>query len=92
MIGLESDTTGVSWSEEHDAYTTRFDADGFPPSVAVAETLEAALDEWGQPLFDYVDPEALDALVSESASATVSFDVESATVTVHSDGRVFVRP
>ena len=92
---IDADTADVSWSEEHDAYTIRFDdeSDGFSPSVAVAQALEAALDGCdGKPLFDYVDPDAFDALVVGSSGVTVSFDVESATVTVHGDGRVFVRP
>jgi hypothetical protein len=85
------DSTDVLWSEEHGAYTTRFD-DGDAPSVAVAQALEAALDAQPAPLFDYVDPDALDALVADSSSLTVTFEVEAATVTVHGDGRVLVRP
>lgn len=83
------DTPGVSWSDDLDAYTARFD-DGDSPSVTVAETLEAALDGSFDPLFDYVDPDALDALVG-GPSATATFEVEDATVTVHGDGRVLVR-
>jgi hypothetical protein len=86
------DASGVSWSDDHDAYTTRFDDDGYSPSVAVAETLETALDGPVDPLFDYVDPDALDHLVEKSSPpVTVTFEVESVTVTVHGDGRVFVR-
>lgn len=94
MIDVDADTSDVSWSEEHDAYTTRFDDDDgdYSPSVAVVETLEAALDGEVYPLFDYVDPDALDDIVHESSGAVVSFEVESVTVTVHGDGRVFVRP
>ena len=83
------DTAGVSWSEERGAYITRFD--DYSPSVAVAEAVESALDDCERPLFDYVDPDALDALVAGSSETTVSFEVESATVTVHGDGRVLVR-
>jgi hypothetical protein len=86
------DASGVSWSDDHDAYTSRFDDGGYPPSIAVAETLETALDGEMGPLFDYVDPDALDNLVGgSSTTVTVTFDVEEATVTVHGDGRVFVR-
>jgi hypothetical protein len=86
------DASSVVWSDDHDAYATRFDENGYSPSVAVAETLETALDGPVDPLFDYLDPDALDRLVrTSSASMTVTFDVESATVTVHGDGRVFVR-
>jgi hypothetical protein len=86
--GSGADTADVWWSDERDAYTTRFaDEDGrYSPSVAVAETLEVALDGCERPLFDYVD-----TLVTASAETTVSFGVESVTVTVHGDGRVFVR-
>lgn len=89
---IDGDTEGVFWSEQHGAYTTRFDDDGYTPSIAVVETLGAALDERPGPLFDYVDPDALDGLVADaSESVRVTFEVESATVTVHGDGRVFVR-
>ncbi|WP_049936220.1 HalOD1 output domain-containing protein [Haloplanus natans] len=87
------DTAGVSWSEERGAYITRFDdEDGdYSPSVAVAEAVASALEDCERPLFDYVDPDALDALVAGSSETTVSFEVESTTVTVHGDGRVLVR-
>jgi hypothetical protein len=87
------DTAGVSWSEECGAYITRFDDEGggYSPSIAVAEAVESALDDPERPLFDYVDPDALDALITGSSETTVSFEVESATVTVHGDGRVLVR-
>ncbi|AZH26111.1 HalOD1 output domain-containing protein [Haloplanus aerogenes] len=92
MIDTDAGASSVSWSDDHDAYVARFDDDGVVPSVVVAETLEATLDEQIEPLFDYVDPDALDNLVSDpSVAVKVTFDVEEATVTVHSDGRVFVR-
>jgi hypothetical protein len=84
---------GVVWDDDHDAYTMRFGRDGLAPSVAVAVILESALDSETGPLFDYVDPDALDAIVAgPETTVTVTFDVESAVVTVHGDGRVFVRP
>lgn len=49
------------------------------------------------PLYDYVDPDSLDAIVGRSRTATdgrgmmVSFPVESRQVTVHGDGEVVVR-
>jgi|GEM_PF-2708249 len=87
MIGASN----ASWSDDHEAYVARFD-DGFSPSVVVAETLETVFDEPVDPLFDYVDPDALDALVGRSSTAvTVTFEVEEATVTVHGDGRILVR-
>jgi hypothetical protein len=88
----ENDTWDVVWDDDHDAYTMRYDRDGLAPSVAAAVLLETALDAETDPLFDYVDPDALDAIVDGSeAAVTVTFDVEAATVTVHADGRVFVR-
>lgn len=88
----ESDTWDVIWDDDHDAYTMRYDRDDLAPSVAAAVLLETALDAETDPLFDYVDPDALDAIVDSSeAAVTVTFDVEAATVTVHGDGRVFVR-
>ena len=84
---------GVVWDDDHDAYTVRFGRDGPAPSVAVAVILETALDAETGPLFDYIDPDALDAIVAgPETTVTVTFDVESAVVTVHGDGRVFVRP
>jgi len=74
-----------------DTYATHFDGGGPAPSIAVAETLETALDGKVDPLFDYVDPDALDTFVTEASEpVTVRFDVEDATVTVHGDGRVLV--
>jgi hypothetical protein len=94
MTDTDRGATDVSWDEERGAYTTRFDGENgdHSPSVAVAEALESARDDRGRPLFEYVDPDALDALVTGSERTTVSFEVESATVTVRGDGRVFVYP
>jgi len=90
---IDADAWDVVRDDDHDAYTMRFDRDGLAPSVAVAVILETALDAETSPLFDYVDPDSLDAIVAGSeTTVTVTFDVESATVTVHGDGRVFVRP
>lgn len=91
---IDTDRSGVSWDDSHEAYVARFDVDGRSPSVVVAEALEAARTLDAQPLFDYVDPDALDDLVddpSKDGSVTVSFEVDAAVVTVHGDGRVFVR-
>ncbi|WP_251330319.1 HalOD1 output domain-containing protein [Haloplanus pelagicus] len=89
----ESDPSGTRWDEDHGAYVSRFDEARRSPSVAVAEALAATVDVADRPLFDYVDPDALDALVVGSpASTAVTFDVEGAAVTVRGDGRILVRP
>lgn len=71
------------------------------PSTAVVETLAIALDReptaFG-PLYEFVDPDALDEIVQSDAPAargtgtTVSFTVAGHDVTVHSSGDVVVRP
>ena len=93
MIDIDADAWDVVWDDDHDAYTMRLDRDGLTPSVAVAVILEMTLDAETGPLFDYVDPDALDAIVADpETTVTVTFDVEPAVVTVHGDGRVFVQP
>ncbi|WP_251343159.1 HalOD1 output domain-containing protein [Haloplanus halophilus] len=89
----EADSAAARWDEDRDAYVARFDGTNRSPSVAVAETLTETVEVGDRPLFDYVDPDALDALVAGSSpSTTVTFDVEDAAVTVHGDGRILVRP
>jgi hypothetical protein len=90
MIGTDPP---ASWDDDRDAYVADFDAESLPPSIAVAEALDVAREGSDRPLFDYVDPDALDALVTDSGpSMSVTFAVEEMRVTVHADGRVFVRP
>jgi hypothetical protein len=90
---IDTDAHDVVWNDDRGAYSMRFDRDGPTPSVAVAVMLETALEVEAGPLFDYVDPDALDTIVTAPETAvTVTFDVEGATVTVHGDGRAFVRP
>jgi hypothetical protein len=87
-----SDAEDVSWDEDSEAYVTRFTS-GRTPSVVVAETVTNVLEMDGRTLFEYVDPDALDELVRDAPRTTrVSFDVEGATVTVHGDGHIAVRP
>jgi hypothetical protein len=91
----DADTSDVSWDEARQVYATRFDENGRSPSVAVAEALAAAFGETTRPLFDYVDPDALDDVVAgpaASPSVVVTFRVEETLVTVRGDGRVSVRP
>jgi hypothetical protein len=89
----DPDGPNPAWDADRGAYVARFDATDRSPSVAVATTVATVLDGVPRPLFDYVDPDALDTLLVDSAaSTTVTFDVDGATVTVRGDGRVFVRP
>lgn len=43
-----------------------------------------------EPLYDVVDPEALDCLFATAVTGHVSFQYDGHDVTVHSDGRVLV--
>lgn len=70
------------------------------PSTAVVETLAVAMDRdpaTMEPLYDRIDPDALDVLVRSDGrvpprtSVTVSFEVEGYEVTVHATGEVVVR-
>lgn len=68
------------------------------PSIAVVETVAAAVDRDVTaigPLYESVDPDALDALVqsdepTKTGETTVSFTVADRAVTVHSRGEVVV--
>ncbi|NHN47014.1 hypothetical protein G9464_05310 [Halostella sp. JP-L12] len=72
---------------------------GEPPSVAVARALAAVRAEFPHEttpqLYDYVDPDALDAMFAEWGShaetTKVEFDVEERTVVVRGHGEVVVR-
>ena len=79
---------------EHD-WTSR------PPSTAVIETVAVARDcepAGLEPLYEVVDPDALDTLVRSSRDGpvadgtTVTFEVADMSVTVHGGGTVVVRP
>ena len=72
-----------------------------PPSIAVIETVAIAVDREPtsiEPLYESVDPDALDALVqsngapTDSDSVTVSFRFAEQQVTVHGTGEIVVRP
>jgi hypothetical protein len=90
---IDSDTPQPAWDADRGAYVARFDETGRSPSVTAALTMTAVSDESLRPLFDYVDPDALDdLLVDSAASTTVTFDADGAVVTVCGDGRVLVRP
>jgi hypothetical protein len=81
----------VSWDESRGAYVAHF-GDGLSPSVTVAEVITEVVDTDGRPLFEYVDPDALDDLLDDAPGSTqVTFAVEDAVVCVRGDGRILVR-
>lgn len=91
--GRRPDADGVIQAE--------FDWSAKAPSNAVVEAVAIASDREPtavEPLYESVDPDALDALVgsngtdSEDGEASVSFEHAGHVVTVHSDGSVVVRP
>lgn len=74
---------------------SRFVAPKHPPSTAIVEAvleLEGKEPEEVTPLYDVLDPDALDSLFDErgerGASLCVSFVYEGYSVQVHDDGRV----
>lgn len=74
-------------------------ADGTDPSVAVIQVLAEArgvgVEEIEQPLYDIVDPDALDRLFTGRSHANVGsrvvFEFDAHEVTVHADGDILVR-
>jgi hypothetical protein len=77
-------------------YRTESDSDGRESvSVAVVEAIatvkEIDPETWQFCLHDYLDPDALDALVaSHETDLTLTFTVETHTVTIESDGTVTI--
>ncbi|WP_247000795.1 HalOD1 output domain-containing protein [Halosolutus gelatinilyticus] len=63
-------------------------------ALAIVEdtTLLALRDELGTALYDYVDPEALDAIIGSGRSTPIelSFEVQHLRVTIATDGRLVV--
>jgi len=93
----ESDTA----SEKDRAIQAEYDWTVTPPSTAVIETVAAACDRDPlqlEPLYEVVDPDALDALIRSSGGGpvadgpTVTFEFAEKSVTVHGGGAVVVRP
>lgn len=97
---IDKDRDADTGSGEPDATPPRFDWTRRRPSVAVVETVAALTDSDPTALphlHDYVDPDALNALVEGSAGdrgtdLRVSFTYDGIAVTVGSDGTVEVRP
>lgn len=94
----ESD--GHSWGEDRQiVYSTSSDRDSSVDlSVAVVEALAEARErtpiEIDRPLYDVVDPDALNQLFTDGSadvSGRVVFEFGDHEVTVHSDGDILVR-
>lgn len=91
-------------SSQHDTDGTvrrQFDWETTTPSAGAVETIAAAADsEPGsiRPLYEFVDPDALDVLLSprtatkSDTTTVVSFPFDGLNVTVYSTGEVEVRP
>ena len=82
------------------AVRAQYDWASTPPPVAVIKTMVVALDREItalEPLYESVDPDALDALLRSNGSSatpgelTVTLTVADRQVTVHSSGDVIVR-
>lgn len=83
------------------AIRAEFDWSTVPPSTAVVETVAIAADRDPvalEPLYDAIDPDALDALIhsrgarSTDGDATVTFGIDGYQVTIQRAGTVVVRP
>jgi len=87
------DGTAVVYSATDD----RSDGTGLSVAViqALAEARGVGIDEIEQPLYDVVDPDALDRLFTDRGRADVMgrvvFEFDAHEVTVHSDGDILVR-
>lgn len=96
----ESGVTDVEYDPAADAYTATFDPDELSVNAAVVESVAAVyhrdpLDI--DPLYEYVDTDALDALTrsapgKRSPYLSTSFRFEDADVTVRGDGTIVIAP
>lgn len=81
-----------------EAIHKQYEWDAVDPSIAVVKTVAAATDREAtalKPVYEVLDPDALDALVGEhgvqtATEASVSFIYEQCKVTVNSSGDVVV--
>jgi len=99
----ERPSAGTGWGKGRPEGTVRaqYEWASTPPAMAVVETIAVALDREAtalEPLYESVDPDALDALLQSNGSSatprdlTVTFTVADRQVTVHGSGEVVVRP
>lgn len=95
-----SPANGIETETSSDRYVRTFEfTSTLTPSVAVAEAVSEVTDEdptSGPPLHDFVDTDALNALLtvenSDAETVRVSFDYQGHEITVVGDGTVYVRP
>lgn len=96
----QSDDEG-SGSDANGTIRTEFDWSVETPTTAVVETVAVAASREPvalEPLYETVDPDALDTLVrsreknSTDGGVAVTFAFDGYEITVHSDGTVVVRP
>lgn len=102
MTTNDDDTgiTDVEYDPDADAYHATFDPETVSANAAVIESLAAVLHRDPldiDPLYEYVDTDALDALirsagVKSSPYLSTSFRFENADVTVRADGTIIVAP
>ncbi|WP_313692337.1 HalOD1 output domain-containing protein [Halorarum halobium] len=101
MTESEDSDGDVPASDSCGAIQAEFDWSVVTPSTAVVETvaIAAACEPTVlEPLYETVDPDALDTLIrsigtdSKDGDATVTFALDGYQVTVERDGRVDVRP
>lgn len=92
-------TEDIEFNEDQDIYRAQFDYHARPPSIAVIETLETALEADTHelpPLYEVIDPDALDKVFDQTQTgqlrndASVQFTFEGHPINVHSYGVVEV--
>ncbi|GAB3674859.1 HalOD1 output domain-containing protein [Halopiger thermotolerans] len=89
----QSRNRGETASSQYDWETTTPSQAIVEAVAAIEETTPVALAcETGMTLYDYVDPEALDALIGadRTESVEVTFDIDHLRVTVASSGRLAI--
>ncbi|WP_049889252.1 HalOD1 output domain-containing protein [Natronolimnohabitans innermongolicus] len=95
-----SDRIGtIEFDANRRRYRVQYDPDALAPSAAVVEVLQTIFDDEraDEPLYDVVDPDALDRLLEphprrdRNGHRSVSFPVHGAVVTVTSDGRLTIQ-
>lgn len=101
MSGTESPSDPEETRESAAAIRDEYEWSSTAPSTAIIEALAIATDCKPQeldPLYDSVDPDAVNTLVRSNASkstdsiSTISFTHAGHDVTIHSDGELVVRP
>lgn len=85
----------LEYNSDTETYRIAYDASTLSPSLAVVAALESLSDEFDHevPLYDVIDPDALDALLAPSAPdhRSVRFSYLGFRITVSSQGFLEVR-